>query len=97
MARIVLKDNCLRLPRIPVSVLRLLKGGRSPRITRFGSNWQTDRTHQGVLPRSTFVLIDNKVVAGLFAAVTLFDEHVFVPSHRNYGINMQYGSFIGRR
>jgi hypothetical protein len=46
---------------------------------------------------ATFVLIDNKVVAGLFAAVTLFDEHVFVPSHRNYGINMQYGSFIGRR
>src|SRR5258706_16339950 len=35
----------------PVSVLRqpLLRGGRSPRITRFGSNWQTDRTHQGVL------------------------------------------------
>src|SRR5580704_5601572 len=25
------------------------KGGRSPRITRFGSNWQTDRTHRGVL------------------------------------------------
>jgi hypothetical protein len=43
------------------------------------------------------VLIDNKVVAGLFVADTLFDEHVFMASHRNYGINMQYGSFIGRR
>src|SRR6202043_1854394 len=51
MAGIALEDNCLRLPRIPVSVLRqpLLKGGRSPRITRFGSNWRTDRTHRGVL------------------------------------------------
>ena len=46
---------------------------------------------------ATLVLIDNEVVAGLFVAVTFFDEHVFMASHRNYGINMQYGSFIGRR
>jgi hypothetical protein len=48
--RIVLQDNYHLLPRIPVSVLRqpLLRGGRSPPITRFGSNWRTDRTHQGV-------------------------------------------------
>jgi hypothetical protein len=39
------------LHQIPVSVLRqpLLRTGRSPRITRFGSSWRTDRTHQGVL------------------------------------------------
>src|ERR1700739_4605230 len=34
--------QCHLLPRIPVAVLRqpLLSGGRSPRITRFGSNWR---------------------------------------------------------
>src|SRR5271165_6595375 len=51
MAGIVLEDNWHLLPRMLVSVLRqpLLRGGRSPRITRFASNWQTDRTHQEVL------------------------------------------------
>ena len=35
----------------PVSILTqpLLRGGHSPRITRFGSSWRTDRTHQAVL------------------------------------------------
>ena len=51
MAGIVLEDNCHLLSRTPVSVLRqpLLRGGRSPWITRCESNWRTDRTHQGVL------------------------------------------------
>src|SRR5713101_8991735 len=48
MAGIVLEDNCHLLPRIPVSVLRqpLLRGGRSPRITRLGDTWK-DRMEIG--------------------------------------------------
>src|ERR1700720_1671295 len=50
MTGIALEDNCHLLSGFPFRFSGgPFKGGRSPRITRFGSNWQTDRTHRGVL------------------------------------------------
>jgi hypothetical protein len=40
----IIENVAISYPGSPVSVLKqpLLMGGRSPRITRFGSNWRTE-------------------------------------------------------